>query len=223
MAPVCPDGHSRIRHARMGVLRGSIIQRCPSSRRPRDSGVIGNGGRTAEGCADDATRLSLGADWLDVPEPVAALLRQHLRNRSNMTTAANPASPWLFPGQLAGEHRSYRRLVHVLDQHGIPARRAGGPRGANSPGKHRPPSSPTRWASRRAQRCATRSLPAPTGPPTPPTDVLPPRRSCPETVNPVIGRGYRPGLRRLLNRGRPDERGDIPMLVSVGAGGTRKA
>jgi hypothetical protein len=57
-----------------------------------------------------------------VPEPVAALLRQHLRDRGNMTTAANPASPWLFPGQLAGEHRSYRRLVRVLHQLGIPAR-----------------------------------------------------------------------------------------------------
>ena len=73
-------------------------------------------------CADGATRLKLGADWLDVPEPVAALLRQHLRDRGNMTTAANPASPWLFPGQLAGEHRSYRRLVRVLHQLGIPAR-----------------------------------------------------------------------------------------------------
>jgi hypothetical protein len=79
--------------------------------------------RTAEAsCAADATRLKLGADWLDVPEPIAALLRQHLRNRSSMTTAATPAPPWLFPGQLAGEHRSYRRLVRVLHQLGIPAR-----------------------------------------------------------------------------------------------------
>jgi len=39
-----------------------------------------------------------------------------------MTTAANPASLWLFPGQLAGEHRSYRWLVRVLHQLGIPAR-----------------------------------------------------------------------------------------------------
>src|SRR2546421_5276053 len=70
----------------------------------------------------DATRLKLGADWLDVPEPVAALLRQHLGDRGNMSTAANPASPWLFPGQLAGDHRSYRRLVRVLHQLGIPAR-----------------------------------------------------------------------------------------------------
>ena len=77
---------------------------------------------TDTSCADVATRLKLGADWLDVPEPVATLLRQHLRDRGNMTTAANPASPWLFPGQLAGEHRSFRRLVRVLHQLGIPAR-----------------------------------------------------------------------------------------------------
>jgi hypothetical protein len=77
---------------------------------------------TDTSCAVGATRLKLGADWLDLPEPVAALLRQHLRDRGNMTTAANPVSPWLFPGQLAGEHRSYRRLVCVLHQLGIPAR-----------------------------------------------------------------------------------------------------
>ncbi|HEV3295266.1 MAG TPA: hypothetical protein VG123_40325, partial [Streptosporangiaceae bacterium] len=58
---------------------------------------------TDTSCAGGTTRLKLGADWLDVPEPVATLLRQHLRDRSNMTTAANPASPWLFPGQLAGD------------------------------------------------------------------------------------------------------------------------
>ena len=79
--------------------------------------------RTTEvSCADGATRLKLGADWLNVPEPVAMLLRHQLHNRSNMATAANPASPWLFPGQLASEYRSYRRLLRVLHQLGIPAR-----------------------------------------------------------------------------------------------------
>jgi len=126
-------------------------------------------------CADGATRLKLGTDWLEVPEPVATVLRQHLRNRSNMTTAANPASPWLFPGQLAGEHLSYRRLVRVLHQLGIPPGRAGWPPGVSSSGKHRPQSSPMRWASRRARRCATRSSAAPAGPPTPLEDVLTPR------------------------------------------------
>ena len=32
-----------------------------------------------------------------MPESVAALLRQHLRNRTNMTTAANPATRGCFP------------------------------------------------------------------------------------------------------------------------------
>jgi hypothetical protein len=129
---------------------------------------------TEVSCADEVTRLKLGADWLDVPEPVATVLRQHLRNRSNTATAANPASSWLFPGQLAGEHRSYRRLVQVLHQYGIPARPADWLPGANSSAKHHPQFSPMRWGSRRAQRCATRSSPVPIGPPTPPTEVLPP-------------------------------------------------
>jgi hypothetical protein len=73
-------------------------------------------------CTDGATRITFGTDWLDVPEPIATLLRQHLDNRRNMTTATNPTSPWLFPGQLAGEHRSYRRVVHALRQLGVPAR-----------------------------------------------------------------------------------------------------
>ena len=72
-------------------------------------------------CTDGATRITFGTDWLDVPEPIATLLRQHLDNRRNMTTATNPSSPWLFPGQLAGEHRSYRRVVHALRQLGVPA------------------------------------------------------------------------------------------------------
>jgi hypothetical protein len=79
--------------------------------------------RTADtSCIADTAQVKLGADWLDVPEPLATFLRQHLSNRINTATAANPASPWLFPGQLAGDHRSYRRLVRVLHQLGIPAR-----------------------------------------------------------------------------------------------------
>ena len=77
---------------------------------------------TEVSCADAAMRITFGTGWLDVPEPVATLLRRHLRNRRNMTTAANPTSPWLFPGQLADEHRSYRRIVHVLRQLGVPTR-----------------------------------------------------------------------------------------------------
>ena len=78
--------------------------------------------------------------------------------------------------------------------------------------RHHPRSSLTRWASRRAQRCTARSSAAPTGPPAPPTDMLLPRRSCTETVNPSVERDYPPGLRRLPNRGRPDERGGGPAV-----------
>jgi hypothetical protein len=56
-------------------------------------------------------------------EPVAALLRQDLRDRSNMTTAGPPRPRHGgFPGSSPAEHRSYRRLVRVLHQLGIPAR-----------------------------------------------------------------------------------------------------
>ena len=58
------------------------------------------------------------------PSPLPHCCGDIFATRSNMTTAANPASSWLFPGQLAGEHRSYRRLVRVLHQLGIPARAA---------------------------------------------------------------------------------------------------
>jgi hypothetical protein len=108
-------------------------------------------------CAGGVTRLKLGADWLDVPGPVAALLRPAPANRASMTTAANPASPWLFPGRLAGEHRSYRRLVRVLDQPGIPARANRLAARRELARRHHPRSSPARWASRRERRCATRS------------------------------------------------------------------
>ena len=111
--------------------------------------------RGAGSCAAGAARLKLGADWLDVPEPAAALLRQHLRDRSNMTTAANPASPWLFPGQFAGEHRSYRRLVRVLHQLGIPA--PGEPAGRLARTR---PRGTTRGPRRRA-RCLARHSDAP--------------------------------------------------------------
>jgi hypothetical protein len=107
--------------------------------------------RTTEvSCADGATRLKFGADWLNVPGPVAMLLRHQLHNRSNMATAANPASPWLFPGQLASEYRSYRRPLRVLHQLGIPARASRLAAWRELAVKHHPRSSPTRWASRRA-------------------------------------------------------------------------
>jgi hypothetical protein len=127
-AEACPPGSD----ARLAAIRRLLLDQilapgdrtvgCLVTLYGQQASTIAALRTTDTSCAAGVTRLKLGADWLDVPEPVAALLRQHLRNRANMTTAANPASPWLFPGQLAGEHRSYRRLVRVLHQLGIPAR-----------------------------------------------------------------------------------------------------
>lgn len=70
----------------------------------------------------DAVRIRLGKDWIDVAEPVADLLRRHLDNRRNMNTAANRTSTWLFPGQIAGEHRNPNGLRTALRERGIPTR-----------------------------------------------------------------------------------------------------
>jgi hypothetical protein len=130
---------------------------------------------TDTSCAAGATRLKLGADWLDVPGPVATLLREHLRNRSNMTTAANPASSWLFPGSSPANIAATAGSSACFTNWASLPGRAGWPPGASSSATHHPRSSPARSASHRAQRCATRSSAAPTGPPTPLEDVLTPR------------------------------------------------
>jgi integrase len=52
-----------------------------------------------------------------VPEPFAALLRQHLTARPNTQTVNTTGNPWLFPGQRAGRHLTAdvvaRRLRHI--------------------------------------------------------------------------------------------------------------
>ena len=155
-AGACPPGpDARLAAIRRLLLddtlaRGDRIAGCLVALYGQQVNTIAALRTTDTSCAAGATRLKLSADWLDVPEPVATPLREHLRNRSNTTTAANPASSWLFPGQLAGEHRSYRRLVRVLHQLGIPARASGWPHGASSSAAHHPRSWPTRSASRRA-------------------------------------------------------------------------
>jgi hypothetical protein len=67
-------------------------------------------------------RIQLGRHWIDAPEPLAALLRTHLATRLDRGTAANPTSPWLFPGLLPGEHRSSRQAGDILRAAGIPVR-----------------------------------------------------------------------------------------------------
>ena len=69
----------------------------------------------------DHVRIRLGTHWLDVPEPLATLLR-HAHTRRTMNTATNPTSPWLFPGQIPGQHRSHQRITTTLTALGIPPR-----------------------------------------------------------------------------------------------------
>jgi hypothetical protein len=57
--------------------------------------------------SDERVLLSPAGDWIDVPEPLATLLRTYLNCRRTMATAANPDSAWLFPGGHAGS--PYRR------------------------------------------------------------------------------------------------------------------
>ena len=78
---------------------------------------------TDTSCADGTTRLKLGADWLDVPEHVAAPLRQHLRDRSNMTRSQ--------PGLAVTVSRAARRRTSQLPS----ARPRPSPTGHPRPGK----------------------------------------------------------------------------------------
>lgn len=52
---------------------------------------------TEVSCTNEAALLKLGADWLDVPEPVATLLRHHVRNRRNPPPAVLADAPDLDP------------------------------------------------------------------------------------------------------------------------------
>lgn len=65
------------------------------------------------------TTLHLGRDAVPVPEPLLALLTQHVEERRNTNTAANVDSPWLFPGYRPGQplHRSY--LMRLARNNGV--------------------------------------------------------------------------------------------------------
>jgi hypothetical protein len=69
---------------------------------------------------DGQLALQLGRPATPVPEPFAELLRQLLAARTNMNTAANPDSRWLFPGGRAGQPLTASTLTHQLQALGIP-------------------------------------------------------------------------------------------------------
>lgn len=57
---------------------------------------------------DTSTQIRFGSSWVEVPEPVAVLLRTCVAERRYRTnTAANPTATWLFTGNMPG------RPMHV--------------------------------------------------------------------------------------------------------------
>ncbi|MER7043065.1 hypothetical protein [Streptomyces microflavus] len=70
--------------------------------------------------------LRLGEPASPVPDPVAALLLEHIANRDNMNTATNSASHWPFPGRRAGQPALPDHLSALLNEVGVPTAAARG-------------------------------------------------------------------------------------------------
>ena len=68
---------------------------------------------------DDGMAIRFGDYPAPLPEPVADLVRRHLQARPNMATAANPESPWLFPGYRPGQPLNSSYLMRRLRDAGI--------------------------------------------------------------------------------------------------------
>ncbi|MGH3253691.1 MAG: hypothetical protein ACRDOI_46790, partial [Trebonia sp.] len=77
---------------------------------------------------DDVTQqdgevfLRLGDPPSPVPGPAADVLLSWIGSRTNMRTATNRNSPWLFPGRRAGQPMRSDYLASLLNEIGIPAR-----------------------------------------------------------------------------------------------------
>jgi hypothetical protein len=71
--------------------------------------------------AEDGVFFRPANDWIDVPDPLASLLASYLLQRTNMATAANPDSPWLFPGTMPGKPITMDGLLKQFLQAGVPA------------------------------------------------------------------------------------------------------
>lgn len=68
--------------------------------------------------------ISFGKHPVPLPQPLAELLSQHLRNRPNLRTASGAESPWLFPGTRAGHHLHPNTIMDRLRTLGIDLRGA---------------------------------------------------------------------------------------------------
>jgi len=111
----CFQQHTPVAHRVAAILLLLYAQPVTRISRLRASDVSDNG--------NDMT-ITFETDAVPVPPPIAQLLRQHLDDRPNMRTAANPISPWLFPGLRAGQPLTADRMNHQLRNLGIPLRQA---------------------------------------------------------------------------------------------------
>jgi hypothetical protein len=68
----------------------------------------------------DEVLLRLGDPPRPVPGPVADLLLSWIGSRTNMNTATNRNSPWLFPGRRAGQPMGPDALALLVNDIGIP-------------------------------------------------------------------------------------------------------
>ena len=73
-------------------------------------------------CDDHEVRLRLGPDPIQLPEPLATLIRRLLRDgRSYVGVGLPQPRVWLFPGGLAGRALTASQLGQRLRVLGIPA------------------------------------------------------------------------------------------------------
>ena len=103
----------------------------------------------------DTVLIRFGVPPTPVPEPFAGLLLSLIDQRTNMRTATNPNSRWLFPGRRAGQPLRPETLGKQTAKNGTPQHRRrprrrgpptrapstcpGGPRRPRHPLHHRPP------------------------------------------------------------------------------------
>jgi hypothetical protein len=72
---------------------------------------------------DNEVSIRLGDPPTPIPPPFAGLLRTHIDQRLNLTTATNPDARWLFPGRRGGQPMTPEALETRLRQHRIPGLR----------------------------------------------------------------------------------------------------
>ncbi len=74
-------------------------------------------------CDDERVLLRIGSTPVELPEPVATVMRSLLAEpRYRHNTAAHPHSPWLLPGRNPGRPMHIGSIHHILDAAGVPLR-----------------------------------------------------------------------------------------------------